>query len=244
MTEEDFYPKSVRNEVEAKALTGTITGGFVNQTAEGPSFDTQAGAVLALVRVRQGGPAGPTRDEMQAQIDAGVPMVVVSVEGMGFLAKSYVWGDHLLDAPLLDRPFVHGIFDCYEALRSWKWQKEAELLPPMARDDRWWDREMQHNPNLYLKHFRDIGYSEFRPAPRTPLDLDAPDLAPQIGDGILFQIGEAKTVNHAAIYLGYGNIYHHLFRRTSEISNLDKLPRNFVVRKWLRRTDKLKENLK
>lgn len=237
MKTEDFLTEKVKSEIEKSSIRG-ITEGWIYYKDSVPTFSvTKLNEPVADVVFRAYGSLGPNKEEMAKQIANKRPMVLVLyIAGVGI--EYYAWGDYLLDAPLLDRPFIYGIYDCYEAIRSWKWQNENEYLAPIARENYWWyigatpngvvDRSsFVNNPNYYLKLYKELGYSIIRPDD------------PQIGDGIFFQSKGSTTVNHLAIYVGDGKIYHHLEGRKSEIIELDILKKAMTLRMWVRRTDKV-----
>ncbi|WP_082243381.1 C40 family peptidase [Xenorhabdus bovienii] len=58
--------------------------------------------------------------------------------------------------PLLGRPFVHGIWDCYAIVRDW-YRLERDIdIPDFERSDGWWER----GENLYMKNYADAGFTE------------------------------------------------------------------------------------
>lgn len=100
--------------------------------------------------------------------------------------------------PLVGRPFVHGAWDCYAIIRDWyKVERDIEL-PNYERADGWWTR----GDDLYMRLYRDAG---FEPAVG----------ALQAGDVFVMQV-MADQANHGAVYLGNGQILHHLYGRLSE----------------------------
>lgn len=99
--------------------------------------------------------------------------------------------------PLVGRPFSHGILDCYALVRDWYAEELGITLPEFERRDGWWDR----GDDLYMRNFEAAGCERINGQPRR-------------GDIILMQI-RAKQVNHAAVYLGDGQILHHLHGRLS-----------------------------
>ena len=58
--------------------------------------------------------------------------------------------------PLLERPFIHGSWDCYGLIRDWYLQERGISLPDFPREDNWWTRGV----TLYVRHS-----AEARPAP-------------------------------------------------------------------------------
>lgn len=100
-------------------------------------------------------------------------------------------------APLVRRKFVHGVHDCYTIIRDWYKQERGIDLPNFHRDDEWWN----NGGNLYVENFPRAGFVEV-PFP------------PQVGDVILMTI-RSDVPNHAAVYVGNGDILHHMYGRLS-----------------------------
>ncbi|CAI2922626.1 C40 family peptidase [Serratia entomophila] len=100
--------------------------------------------------------------------------------------------------PLLGRPFVHGIWDCYALVRDWYAQERDITLPNFERTDCWWGR----GENLYMKHYAEAGFV-----------LASGEM--QSGDVVIMQV-RADEPNHAAVYLGEGVIIHHMYGRLSQ----------------------------
>ena len=101
-------------------------------------------------------------------------------------------------APYLRRPYVHGVHDCFSICRDW-YNREWDLgIPDFDRENDWWAR----GGNLYMDHYQSVGFVE---VPRQP---------PQIGDAFLFKI-KSPVPNHAAIYVGNGEMLHHVVGRLS-----------------------------
>lgn len=100
--------------------------------------------------------------------------------------------------PLLGRPFVHGIWDCYAIVRDWYRLERDIEIPNFDRSDGWWNR----GENLYMKHYAEAG---FIPA--------VGDLL--VGDVIIMQV-RADEPNHAGVYLGDGVMLHHMYGQLSK----------------------------
>lgn len=146
-------------------------------------------------------PFCPSGDDMKAQIAAGMVFGIVVTDGQMTNAPFY-WGDFILDEPIYDRPFRHGVDDCYSIIRKWFWQNRGIKLPDFARDPDWWNRD----DDLYLKNFPGVGFHRMGALEQ-----------PQEGDCGLIQIGtrSVQSINHAFVYLGDGTICHHLPGRLS-----------------------------
>ncbi|KXU94160.1 glycoside hydrolase [Caballeronia megalochromosomata] len=102
-------------------------------------------------------------------------------------------------APLLGRPFVHGVHDCYAIVRDWYAQHGIDLRD-YPRAFGWWDDP--YGPDLYRDNFAKEGFVE----------VDRDHL--QAGDLLLMNI-RARRDNHMAVYLGNGVILHHLIGQVS-----------------------------
>lgn len=146
-------------------------------------------------------PFCPSGDDMRAQISANMIFGITVTDG-NTCNDPFYWGDFLLDEPIYDRPFRHGVEDCYAIIRKWYWQEKNVKLPDFARDPDWWTTDQ----DLYLNNFPSVGFQR----------LGAIE-ALQRGDIGLIQLGDnsVKTINHAFIYLGDGTICHHLPNRLS-----------------------------
>jgi len=121
---------------------------------------------------------------------------------------------------LIGRPFINGIWDCYSTgirdvfrydgfgLISEFYKTDSIILPDFPRDYEWWGgvgkdgKEFGPTADLYRDNFEAAG---FRP-------IDISEL--RGGDVFLAQIGSTVT-NHGGVYLGDGQIFHHLRRRVS-----------------------------
>jgi proteasome lid subunit RPN8/RPN11 len=99
--------------------------------------------------------------------------------------------------PLLGREFIFGVLDCFSLIRDYYKLNLGIDFPNYAREDGFWKR----NEHLYEDNYAAEGFYPVR-------DLKAHDL-------ILMKIGQSIVANHAAIYVGGGNIMHHMTNRLS-----------------------------
>ncbi|CDH02123.1 C40 family peptidase [Xenorhabdus bovienii] len=99
--------------------------------------------------------------------------------------------------PLLGRPFVHGIWDCYAIVRDWYRLEHNIDIPDFERSDGWWER----GENLYMKNYADAGFIECSGELQT-------------GDVIIMQV-QANEPNHAGVYIGDGLMIHHMYGQLS-----------------------------
>lgn len=161
--------------------------------------------------------AGPSEHDMRQQIAHACPWgLVVVVDGHSHESVIW-WGDELPVAPLLRRPFIHGVFDCYSIIRdAYRTDeygfvrdylgKESILLPEFPRDFGWWDKPgggAVVQQNLYREGFKAAGFVEIEQHQMRP------------GDVFLAQV-LAPVTNHGGVYLGNGEILHHLRNRLSK----------------------------
>ena len=96
------------------------------------------------------------------------------------------------------RDFSHGIVDCYGLVRDF-YKREFDIaLRDYERRDGWWN----NGQNLYLDNFGNEGFSV--------IDLEQI----KYGDLILMCL-EAPVPNHCAVYIGEGQVLHHVMHRLS-----------------------------
>lgn len=149
---------------------------------------------------------GPSAADMIGQASSGIPWGVISTNGRN--ATPVAWfGDQVPIAPLVQRPFIHGVYDCYALVRDYYRLERGISIYNQPRDHEWWE-----GPEDYLSpvNFKRHGFKEY------PLSQMMP------GDGLVMTImpGKVKKVNHCAVYLGNNLILHHLFGRPSKKDNL------------------------
>ena len=175
------------------------------------------GQVVALVHSHPDAPASPSAADRVACEASGLPWYIVEVrkgdDGEVTTGEVHAFAPEGYQAPLLGRPFAHGVLDCYAIIRDWYARARGIELPDFEREDGWWEGEQE----LYLDNFSKAG---FRPLAQTE------QLQP--GDVILMQV-QSKRTNHAGIYLGAEPLaerpdlhpmadamLHHLYGRPSE----------------------------
>lgn len=157
-----------------------------------------SGALRAIVHSHPHGLDGPSKTDMAQAAEDDVPWGIAVLDPV-HRPKLFFWGDMLPVAPYEQRPFRHGIADCYALVRDWYKQERGLVLPLTPRDPDWWNKGQRViEDNLHRFDFDAFGDSE-------PL---------QPGDVLLFQVG-APTINHTGIYVGNGLVLHHLTNRLS-----------------------------
>lgn len=105
-----------------------------------------------------------------------------------------IWLDENYRAPLLGRPFISGIWDCYSLVRDWYYQEKNILLPNYARGMFWWQNSDQ---NLYMDNFENAGFEEISEKNAEP------------GAVALMSFGSRGRVSHAAVLLDSETFIHH-----------------------------------
>jgi proteasome lid subunit RPN8/RPN11 len=156
----------------------------------------ESGEIVAVVHSHPDASANPSDADRVACEASGLPWYIVGLPD-GMWRECAPCGYR---APLIGRPFVHGILDCYSLVRDW-YAERGIALPDFHRDDEWWRR----GGNLYLDHYAEAGFVR--------LGAEAP-AEPREGDVILMQV-LADVPNHAAIWLPGDVILHHLHGRLS-----------------------------
>lgn len=151
------------------------------------------GEIIGVVHSHPDGTSHPSPRDLAACNSGDVPWHIIS------------WPEGDLrtivpeDAPLIGRHFVHGTdHDCYGLIRAWYRQERGVELPRFPHDWHWWEE----GADLYVRHYQDAGFRQVT------------DGSLQVGDVILMQI-QSRQINHGAVYLGDGQILHHLYGRPS-----------------------------
>lgn len=177
---------------------------------------TAHGVVQAVVHSHgpESGPE-PTSSDMVRQISTNVPWGITRTDGVAASPVLW-WGDFRLEEPLIGRTFVHGVTDCYSAIRAWRWQNKKIKLPDFPRDHFWWDQDGQ---DLYNTNFAKAGY---RIIPASEAD---------VGDVAMITF-RSKVPNHGGTLVENGLLFHHLQNRLSCREPVGRW--HSMISKWLR----------
>lgn len=146
------------------------------------------------------GPIYPSKADMISQKSARIPFGIITCTNDSTSASIWLHDD-TLGIPLDERPFIHGIFDCYSLIRGYYKQAKNITLPDFPRDMNWWENKKE---DLYMKNFELAGFKE----------ISSDDVL-QEGDVILMNI-QSDVVSHAAVYIGDGLLLHHLRGKISK----------------------------
>ncbi|WP_061175526.1 C40 family peptidase [Caballeronia pedi] len=113
------------------------------------------------------------------------------------------------NAPLVGRPFVHGVHDCYSIVRDY-YAEQGVMLNDYPRAFGWW--EQRGGPDLYRQNFAKEGFHIV--LAHSPQTLDDYNRIKR-NDLLLMNIRAAHD-NHMAVYLGGGVMLHHLIGQASK----------------------------
>ena len=136
-----------------------------------------------------------SKHDMITQKNLEIPFGVVFLKN-GALDKLAFFGDQIKPYELLNREFIHGIFDCYALMRDWH-RLNGRMIKDYPRENLWWETE----PSMLEDLCNDAGFYHI-------------DEEPKVGD-IIFMKVLADVTNHSAVYLGDGLLLHHLYGRLS-----------------------------
>lgn len=103
------------------------------------------------------------------------------------------------EAPLIGRPFVHGVLDCYSLGRDYYAQQDIQVMD-FERTPDWWEKgeNMLTPENFARAGFRVVTDGTLQP-----------------DDVIIMQNGLTSVANHVGVYLGDGIFLHHSGGRLS-----------------------------
>lgn len=103
------------------------------------------------------------------------------------------------ELPLVGRPFVLGVYDCWGLIMSYFRQVHSIELHDYRVNYHWW--EEGHSDNFYQERWYECGFREFSGPP-------------QPGDMVIMQV-QASKWNHAGILLADNMLLHHLYGQLS-----------------------------
>lgn len=152
-----------------------------------------AGILVGVCHSHVGRPPLPSPADRTGCRLSGVPWLIV---GWPTRTHHQIEPDPIRE-PLIGRPFVHGVLDCYTLIRDYYHGMGIEI-PDYARADDWW----LHGGDLYREHFAEAGFIEADPA-----TLRAHDV-------VLMQVG-SPVPNHAGVIDAHDHLLHHCQGRLS-----------------------------
>lgn len=138
----------------------------------------------------------PSGLDMQSWIADDVRWGISACDGE--VVSEPIWMDEDYIAPLEGRPFIHGIWDCYSAVRDWFRVNKQITLKNYPRGMEWWNQ----GQDLYSSQFEDAGFKE--------ISMD--DVTP--GDCALMHIHSKGVICHAAVVQDSATLFHHTYSRS------------------------------
>lgn len=162
-----------------------------------------AGTITAIVHSHPDVPARPSQADLVKCAASELPWVIVSVMPGPVVADTAMIKPAGYQADYVSREWTHGVLDCWALCRDWYQREFGISLPDPPRADGWWN---DGHTSLYSDEA--MGSAGFERV------LDMATI--RRGDLILMQIRSRNLVpNHAAIYLGDGQMLHHMHSRLS-----------------------------
>lgn len=149
----------------------------------------EADGIIAVVHSHLHDSPEPSMADRVGCERSGLPWVIVSVT-TGALKIVEPEG---YAAPLIGRPFVHGVLDCFALARDYYATQGIAVLDFDRRPD-WWDKG---DDLLRPESFSKAGFV---------IVLDG---SLKANDGIIMQNGHTAVPNHVGVYLGDGVMLHH-----------------------------------
>lgn len=174
---------------------------FVLDPADYAAAEDQ-GEVVAVVHSHPNASANPSMADRVGCEKSALPWLIVGwPSGVIVQLEPCGWR-----APLLQREFAFGVLDCYTLIQDYYLRTLAIELPDFEREDGFWERRLvdgvwQPGQEIYLQNFEVAGFVRVPGFPR-------------LHDVVLMQVA-ANVTNHGAVYLGDGQILHHLYGQLS-----------------------------
>jgi cell wall-associated NlpC family hydrolase len=150
-------------------------------------------------------PNWPSLMDMTEWLKGTIPWGIIAVDDE-LNTSEILWLEEN-NSPLEGRRFSHGASDCYGLIRDYYRMVLGISLRDYPRDFEWWNK----NEDLYSQNFAREGFFE----------ISENELKEH--DCILFKY-HSPVVNHAAVYVGDGDILHQLMGRM-RLSAREKLQR-------------------
>jgi proteasome lid subunit RPN8/RPN11 len=139
----------------------------------------------------------PSKTDMECQAEALVPFAIYQTDGVQ-CSEPLWWGDYLLETQLHERPFIHGVYDCFALGRAYFKQVKNVYIKPWAYERDW----ETHDANFIEDHFSEVGFERIRKEDAKP------------GDVMMMAI-KTRVPNHIGIILPGNLLLHHLVNRFS-----------------------------
>ena len=156
--------------------------------------------VQAVIHSHENFPMASVEDQKQ-QMELDIPYGIINMKNRG-ITHIVFWGDGVPTAPLMDRFFFYGVFDCFGLMRDHLKTTKNILMTNPTREFAFWHK----NVSMFEKFiFEDD----------IPLKLvDKKDIQP--GDYVLYNIYGTKYCNHIGIVERKDLFMHHFYNEISK----------------------------
>jgi proteasome lid subunit RPN8/RPN11 len=141
--------------------------------------------------------------DMRNQEAMNIPWGIAFVND-GKKGGIHFWGKQLSVMQLMERPFIHGIYDCYSLVADFYKLNFKMDLPVVPREYGWWEQ----GKDLLRDGFEAAG---FKPVA----------IACKMGDILLFKMRQPK-LSHCMLHIGDDELIHHARNRLSTNVNVYK----------------------
>lgn len=119
--------------------------------------------------------------------------------------------------PLIGRPYLESVYDCYTLVRDYFLINKQVKLPIIPRDVSWRKTSPTlFNDNLHL--FLDLGFKKVEHKNEL-----------KEGDALLFSHNMKNTIDHSGVYVGNGKYIHHGINKLSQEDWMLKCEQNLVL---------------
>lgn len=175
------------------------------------------GEILAVVHSHPNASARPSMADHVGCEQSGLPWLVMGWPS-GKLCEIVPTG---WQAPLEGREFAFGLLDCYSQIQDWFSRTWRVTLPDFEREDGFWERKRLSDGSerapqpLYRNGLAQAGFELVADGLCLPLQHL------QRGDVLLMRVQSPEVENHGAVYLGDGQMLHHLYGQLSRSERLD-----------------------
>ena len=151
----------------------------------------------------------PSKLDMLVAKNLNIPSGIVHCDGE--IVNEIIWFNQTYLTPLLNRPYLPNIFDCYNLVRDYHTDKDGiSRLPVMERNEDW----SETDPGILMQG-----------------KLSCTDVIPfseaRIGDILIYKIA-SQYDNHVAVITGEDKMLHHLATRPSAEDSIKKWKRQLV----------------
>lgn len=184
------------------------------------SWHTYAQICTAFIHSHPDWYSCPSEADMKQQIASAIPWGIVATDGKTVTDITF-FGDQISTPDLKNRPFCHGVTDCYSIIRDWYRLERGVLLKEVPRSWEWWEGD----DDLYSSNFKDMGF-EIVPTEQIMAE------GPKIGDVFLANIGHnVLKLNHGGVYTGNGLGLHHI--TSKKPVDTTRLAKEEPIQRWL-----------